>query len=344
MNNDEIFKYIKPYDNDMFSKMKGFDLQNLIYYINNYYLTLRNNLEIKELEENIGFGIELECEHADFINIKNNLYNSIPNWKVKHDTSLDSGAEIISPILHDNKQSWEEVEQACSIADENAIIDEHSGGHLHIGAHILNDDIYSLLNLLNLWLTYENIIYRFSYGEYLNPRNSIKNYARPLSNKDTKKAIKNVNNKNILNLNNAFDFIHELTTSRYIGINIGKLRTTYYQEPNNTIEFRCPNGSIDPVIWQNNLNFFANMVLYSQSDNFNYEIINNREKINGNKYNKLNLYNEIFLPQSLELCDMIFDKNIDKVYFLRQYLKSFEVLDNNKKMIKAKTFTLKKGS
>ena len=39
--------------------------------------------------------------------------------------------------------------------------------------------------------------------------------------------------------------------------------------------------------------------------------------------------------------DLAFDNNLDKIYFLRQYLKSFEI--GNKKFEKAKTF-VKKGS
>ena len=35
-------------------------------------------------------------------------------------------------------------------------------------------------------------------------------------------------------------------------------------------------------------------------------------------------YNKIYLEQALEFADLIFNNNIDKIYFLRQYLKSFE--------------------
>ena len=42
--NNTIFQYIKPKNNDMFSLMSGSDLQELIYYIENYYLELRNSL------------------------------------------------------------------------------------------------------------------------------------------------------------------------------------------------------------------------------------------------------------------------------------------------------------
>jgi len=58
-----------------------------------------------------------------------------------------------------------------------------------------------------------------------------------------------------------------------------------------------------------------------------------------NKYfNDIDCYSEIFLDQALELSDMIFDTNLDKIYFLRQYLKSYEV--GNYIFEKAKPFTL----
>lgn len=53
-------------------------------------------------------------------------------------------------------------------------------------------------------------------------------------------------------------------------------------------------------------------------------------------------YNEIYLEQALELCDMIFTKNIDKVCFLRQYLKSFEVCKEVGQLSKASPFTKKR--
>ena len=38
---------------------------------------------------------------------------------------------------------------------------------------------------------------------------------------------------------------------------------------------------------------------------------------------------------------MIFDNNLDKIYFLRQYLKSFETTLRIDKLIKCKKFTKK---
>ena len=50
--------------------------------------------------------------------------------------------------------------------------------------------------------------------------------------------------------------------------------------------------------------------------------------------------NDIYLDEALELCDLIFNNNFDKVYFLRQYLKSFEI--NRKYNIKTENFVRKK--
>ena len=35
-----------------------------------------------------------------------------------------------------------------------------------------------------------------------------------------------------------------------------------------TIEFRCPNGTLNEVIWQNNLNLFVHLLLYAKSNDF----------------------------------------------------------------------------
>ena len=43
---------------------------------------------------------------------------------------------------------------------------------------------------------------------------------------------------------------------------------------------------------------------------------------------------------AFELADLIFTSDTDKLYFLRQYLKSFEISDDNKVYKKAKPFTM----
>ena len=89
------------------------------------------------------------------------------------------------------------------------------------------------------------------------------------------------------------------------------------------------------------LSFFVKLLLYSKSTLFNDDLVQKRHKLTENKYYGLEWYKESYIDQALELCDMMFDNNLDKVYFLRQYLKSFEVSKDNK-YIKAKALTKNK--
>ncbi len=68
-----------------------------------------------------------------------------------------------------------------------------------------------------------------------------------------------------------------------------------------------------------------------------YKLENNRISAT-----ELNMYNRINLPLALELVDMIFDNNLDKVYFLRQYLKNYQEISRDPcHAVKAKRFTLR---
>lgn len=83
------------------------------------------------------------------------------------------------------------------------------------------------------------------------------------------------------------------------------------------------------------------MLCYSKSTSFNDDLVQQRHQLNLDRFAKLKLYDEIYLEQALELCDMIFSNNFDKVYFLRQYLKSFQVCKSNTNYPKACTLTKK---
>ena len=238
------------------------------------------------------------------------------NWILKHDASLKFGGEINSPILTDNISSWIQLDEICLIVDRYAKISTMAGGHIHFGTQILGDDINNWLNFLKLWSAYENIIFRFCYGNFLDARKSINFYAKPVA-LLFKDKFYDIKTDNINDIPKCF-------SSRYQAVNFKKIEDTKFKE-NNTIEFRCPNASLQSVVWQNNINFLAKLILYCQSNNYDEEkILYYFKKVTELTCN-LSYYREIFLEQSLELCDMIFDNNLDKLYFLKQYIKSFEI-------------------
>lgn len=324
--------------NDSFSKMSEKDLHELLYEIDNYYLTLRNYLGF---DDSITFGLELEFEKAKIKDIREQLkrleltenYYSDINWLIKSDDSLINGAEITSPILTDKKDTWKKLKEVCEIINQNAIIGENCGGHIHVGLQALGENPESWLNFIKLWAVYENVIYRFSYGKYLTARENIITFAEPLATPfwEDYQSLRKCNDLLVT------DIIAKISHKINQAVNFYCVTDLDTEKPRNTIEFRCPNGTLNPVIWQNNVNLFVNILNYSKSLSFNDDIIERRYQINLDQVSNIESYGKIYLQQALELCDMIFTNNLDKIYFLRQYLKSFEI--GSKPLIKAKIFT-----
>ena len=340
-NESPIYKYVNPNNNDKLSKMNGFDLQDLIILINDYYLELRDKLGLGQY---ITFGLELEFENANIDKIQEKLYDLCLDdildeiWVIKRDATLHNGAEINSPILRDNTTSWKNLEKVCSVVSPYASIDKHSGGHIHIGTQTLGNKNNSWLNFLKLWSVYENIIFRFVYGEYLTARPSMERYAQPMA-KTFWNIYKKLKDRNI----SLEDILDKINNDKYYAVNFQHVKNFNRITAKNTIEFRCPNGSLNPVIWQNNVNLFAKMLLYSKSVSFNDDIVEKRHQLNLDKYFGLQFYDEVNLQQALELCDMLYTNNFDKVYFLKQYLKSFEIREKEIDYPKACKLTKKRN-
>lgn len=329
----DVFLYILPNKNDNLSQMNGIDLQYLLILINEYYIGLRDKLNIPS---SITFGLELEFEDAKVAKIKHVLREMLnnSNWLIKSDLSLKCGAEINSPILNDNNNSWQELKEVCDIVKNLAEIQENCGGHIHIGTQILGDNKETWLNFIKMWSVYENIIFRFLYGEFLNARSNISQFAKPMAKNFIRhyRALYNCSLDRIIN---------GLNHEKYQAVNLKNVDLDFLAEEKsyNTIEFRSPNGTLNPIIWQNNVNFLVKFLLYCKSSFFNDDIVEKRRNIK--TIENIKLYDEIYLEQALELCDMVFTNNLDKVYFLRQYLKSFDTCKKSGKLAKAKVFTKK---
>ena len=322
-----MFNVIKPLENDQLSCLNASDLKPILLLNEQYYLELREGLRF---DNNVTFGLEIEAENAKYDYLRTLIIEKFNNFVVKPDLTLKNGIEVNTPYLFDTYITWLRIKKVCDIMKKGSTIDNCSGGHIHIGAQVLGDKTESWLNFIKMWSVYENVIFRFLYGEYLTPRSILLEYAKPLAIpfrdiyqyfKDSFMltvpdivAILNKDKHDAINFKYAFDFEN--------------IRNK------NTIEFRCPNGTLDAVIWQNNVNFLVKLLKYARSSRFDYDTVCKREKdISELTFEQ---YGQIYLEQSLELADLVFDNNLDKMYFLRQYLKSFEV--GNRPLQKAKCF------
>ena len=82
------------------------------------------------------------------------------------------------------------------------------------------------------------------------------------------------------------------------------------------------------------------MLLTSSKDLVDEQLLNYKLKkefipYEGYEY----IYSEINLKKALEFIDLIFDNNLDKIYFLRQYLKNYETTIDMPSATMAKRFT-----
>ena len=179
-NHQPIFYFLNPQDNDLLSQMNGKDLRDFIVLLDYYYLKLRNQLGI---DPSITFGLELEFKRISKQRIENKVKKKLPNDKWFYSDDITGVHEISTPIFTDIKQNWEAIYKCCNLLSRYTCVDGTCGGHIHIGNQILLENNKFILNFAKLWAVYENIIFRFAYGEFLNERHTIMEYAYPVAQK-----------------------------------------------------------------------------------------------------------------------------------------------------------------
>lgn len=319
-NDFSIFDCFDPNGNDKLSLFKGSDLLDLVVLIDDVYVSYRDTLGFNG---NNTFGVEIEF----YSKIKKSFELSLDSWILKDEPNIKNGLEVNSPVLVDDVNNWKNLKKIC--LEIEGSINEKCGGHVHVGTQVLGNNSLSWLNFIKLWSIYENIIYRFLCGEFLTFRRGIIYNAVPMADKFYN-AYTNYKDSELSSL------IKSLCDSRSQVINFNHVDIDSDFRFGNTIEFRGGMGTLDCVIWQNYINFYLSFIKYCKSDSFNHDIVDKRYSCVNDKFCNLRFYNEIYIEQALEFVDMIFDSNIDKIYFLRQYFKSFDISNG---FIMAKQFT-----
>ena len=325
----------------------------------------RNKLN---LDNKITFGSEIEVNGVDNIE----MYKTIKSFNIKHnlidddrylisdDITVDS--EVITPILTDTKDNWILFKDLFDTLNKTkATIGTNTSSHVHLGTHLINSN-QTLSIFLKMLVVFEPIIFRFGYGYTLVPRDFIKafpnlsNYATMTSpirycafinalDNNSKDLSKRYNKFIAKSLNISSVYKYENFDFNSIGSKSG------IPNIDDHMEVRCFNGSLDPVIVQNNINLIASIlhaVLENRIDldylnleyqkyskrkiNFDrpYEILNGHECIAYN--NELYSFNKVDLNKVMKFTDMVFIHERDKYMFLKQYFKLFNPEDMKKKL------------
>lgn len=318
--------------NEMFSSLRGSNLLDLLEVVENQYVEYRDGIHIPK---DITFGLEIEYEEVSIDNVTKFIKQNAREWDSGTDGSLFHGGEIRSPILTDEKKYWEELKTICEyLKKENANTSRYAGGHIHVGTPVLGNNVEGWRIFFKIIMLYENILYRFYYGDKLNGRPEISRYAKPIS----KELFYNL------------EEINEATTVQELKDYVSRERrrsvnfkNVDFDNPSvkgdkNTIELRCPNATAEEVIWQNNVNTSTKMLIASGARVIDEDFLDYKLKRHVPDVNNPLRYKEIYLREALELVDLIFSNNLDKVYFLRQYLKSFQIGVEAPEAVLAKRF------
>lgn len=315
----ELFQFLNPYDNSCISSMSQEKLALFFKYLNRYLPSLREHLNF---DDSVTFGLELEFEYNDMARIKYNLsrHHFLEDWKIDWDDKDLQVMEVTSPILLNNLDNWLALHKVATNISKYAKVGKSSGGHIHIGAHLLGTDPVFWYYLALLWEAYEHIIFRHCYGERNCARSNIINYAQPM--KSHFERVIEYCHRFLEYEEYDLYYIQSCLAYKFQAVNFKHVKIPklpFYAE-SSTIEFRNPNGTLDPVIWQNNVNLFVYMLKYVRSEKFDWEKVMWRK--DQNDCLSLPYYDQLFLRDALEFCDMIFPTNLDKIYFLKQYLKN----------------------
>lgn len=317
--------------NTILSKLNTTELHQALNYACKYNLTLREKINIPS---DATFGFELEFLKKNLTKIQECLkLSKFSKWNLCSDDAIREIYEIQTPILTDTKQSWLEFDEICKVVGLDNIINTNCGAHIHIGAQVLGPNPIAWLNYLLLISTYENIIFRFGYGEDSKPRKYLEGYAASVA-ADFWTRYKELSKSVYYDID---DVIKGLNVVKYKAINFVNVKNPKQVEYKNTIEVRHPNGTKNSIIWQNNDLLILRTMLYAKSPDFDRETILRRKRINERQGISFERYSEFQLDTALEFADLIYTNNLDKIYFLNQYIKPKKKI--NKEKVKIKNLT-----
>ena len=207
------------------------------------------------LPKEMTIGVEIESEGTcNWENIRETIDEAELDWVAKDDGSLQNGTEVASTILTESTASMEIFKICQELRRLRQTTSKRCGGHIHIGADYLTD-IQDWRNLRTIWNNAEGIFYAISNAKGEIPRQGVIEYASPISKKDETFS-ETIKLDSEDDLEKYIKLLKEIQGSKYSGINYRNVGSS----GKNTIEFRLPNGTINPTTWVENINLFGGLI------------------------------------------------------------------------------------
>ena len=309
--------------NDMLSELNKSELEELRKEIKNASLPYRNKLGLSFTDT---IGVEIEYENLSRDTVDRYIIHNHRGYISDSDETVETGGEVDSPILVDKKEDWDELQEICFFLAENgAVTSQNAGGHIHIGSHVLENNLIYWRQFIKTYMLYEKDLLEFFKGEYSEMRLLVGRYAEPI----VKFLYQDLEKLNyILSFSDMYDEI--FLQDRNVAVNFKNIKRGVYKPyPGSTLEFRSPNGTSKEIIWQNNINTAAKLLKAPGKELIDEDYLDYRLREG--------LPTKPSLANALELVDAIFDNNLDKIYFLKQYNKDFNFSEEKSRgLVKSK--------
>lgn len=246
--------------------------------------------------------------------------NEFSYWLYEHEDTneFDSrlGAEVISPILYNQKEDLEHLKSVLLMLQENSSeVNENCGVHVHMGAKPFRGSYQKLLNFFLFYIVFEPVFYKLSaMGNFGHVREYALSYANPVGLQMKKGKINQAILENYIKENlNGFPKTNGLHFKEF------KINKVSY---GSSFEIRVFNGTLDPFVIENYINASLASVAYCVNDSFNQKEYQKRclEAIQHRK-DWVRFEKYVSCADSLvdEFVENVFTNQIDKDYFYLQY-------------------------
>lgn len=284
----------------------------------------KNEYKNMTIPDDMTVGIEIESEGEKFVDIYI-IANFFSGWNTKEEWSIGEGVEVVSPILNNSPKNVEDIYCICQALQKSGQkISDKCGGHIHIGSDYLKTK-EAYVNLIELWANNEDIMYLICNDTGEIPRDGVIDFAKPIS-KILLEAIKYNKFKDFDKLSKD-EFIEKIKEVQAGEKNGDSRRTTGInflnigEQQKNTIEFRLPNGTINPNTWIENVNLFGNIIVFSQKlsdiQNKNESERTDEEKVILEKFAKLKTKETSQDDRMQILLDLCIPQELRDVYVMR---------------------------
>lgn len=262
-------------------------------------------------------------EFADLLAYKSKFVfkeDEFSYWLYQHEDTneFDSrlGAEVISPILYNQKENLEHLKSVLLMLQTNGSeVNENCGIHVHMGAKSFRGSYQKLLNFFLFYIVFEPVFYKLSaMGNFGHVREYALSYANPVGLQMKKGKI----NQEMIEEYIKENLDGHLKTN---GLHFKRFQIDK-ESYGSSFEIRVFNGTLDPFVIENYINTSLASLAYCVNDSFNQEkyqkkcleaIQHRKDWVRFEKY--------VSCADSLvdEFVESVFQNQIDKDYFYLQY-------------------------